>query len=129
MNIEFDLDKGYKEYCAGYKKLFGDLKYVPNKESFLKKIESIKKAMLEKRLMIVAHTPIHYSLHYIDNNRVHNIATPMLKYLVPYRLNKDTGHYTITVCETSRALEIIMSTGYKLGLQFNEINQNQIIVW
>lgn len=59
-----------------------------------------------------------YNLYIIRKNRVWQVLGHSVYWSNPKR------YYHVVAWGTSRTLEVILSVGYQLGLNFNEIKQN-----
>ena len=99
--------------------------YESMQETILKQYAEIREAVKKGRLVISWKGGTKYSVGYIKNNEINTIGLVYMRNLSPYRLNFESGFYHVTTYGTSRALELILNYGYKLGLKFKEIPQKQ----
>jgi len=100
-------------------------------KEWIKDYSDIKKAILNSKLMIIciSDNGFNHKVYYLKNNQVAKISLTTLKSLNTYSINYKKGSVCVSAYGTSRALEIILSMGYKLGLRFDEIPQKQITIY
>lgn len=92
--------------------------------------QQYKKALQERRIMIVGTKMTRNGWTEFDVyellKRPNKYGSRMERVEVDCAYSMENGGYKCVAWGTSRTLEIILSIGYKLGLDFNEIRQNYI---
>ena len=113
---EYNKQKEYKQYISF--------------ENFLREAKEIRKAILNKRLVIVPKNKDYtlFDVYYLKNNHIERLYAISKKILQPYRVRKDFQYINVTAIGTSKTFEIIYNMWRSLGLETSDISQYQIIL-
>lgn len=118
--------KGYAQ--DNYVPYAEGMKLQETQEHTLKQFEYVKKALLEGRLLLWCAGGVSWRIAVIHDNKINTLSLRVLKSLCAYSLNYETRAYKMSCYGASRPLEIILNFGYRLGLKFGEIRQDQQIL-
>lgn len=113
---EYNKQKEYKQYISF--------------ENFLREAKEIRKAILNKKLVIVAKNKDYtlFDVYYLRNNHIERLYPISKKILQPYRVRKDSQYINVTAIGTSKTFEIIYNMWRSLWLELSNIPQYQIIL-
>lgn len=94
---------------------------------FVEEMKKIRTAILNKKLVIVHKWWNKYDVYYIHKCKPIRLSY-LAKRLIWYRYNTSDGTISITAIWTSHTLEITLKLWYSVGLDYDYIPQNQIIL-
>ena len=119
--------KGYAKemYTEEINNMLNDGK---RQEAILNDYAEIREAIKDRRLVVRWMGGLYWTTGIVKNNEIIGISLIIMKTLTGYKLNYDKRAYCMSVYGTSRPLELILNYGYTLGLDFDEIPQNQQIL-
>jgi len=98
-------------------------------KDWFEELREIRKAILNKRLVIRWKGGLYWSVGYLKNNEITELDLITMETLGIYKVNYNKRAHCVGVYGTNRAVELVLKYGYSLGLEFEKIPQQQQILY